>query len=113
MVVSLVFQLRMATVTRFMIWLTAEGDHKMLGILAEAVERKAKQRHQVWEAGYLAKEVFTPEFLRQKMEYIHHNPLQGHWGLVETPEEYVWSSARFYHLDEPAVIPSDDARELF
>jgi len=26
---------------------------------------------------------------------------------------FVWSSARFYLLDEPALIPLDDARELF
>jgi REP element-mobilizing transposase RayT len=93
--------------------LTAEGDHNMLTILAGVVERKDKQEYQVWDAGYLAKEVFTPEFLRQKIKYIHHNPLQDHWQLAKTPEEYVWSSARFYYLDELALISLDDARELF
>jgi hypothetical protein len=32
----------------------------------------------------------------QKLEYIHNNPVQGKWKLVEYPEDYKYSSARFY-----------------
>jgi hypothetical protein len=46
------------------------------------------------------------------MDYIHNNPLQPHWCLAERAEEYPWSSARFYLMDEPALIPLDDARRL-
>lgn len=91
----------------------AEHNHEVLDFLAQAVTRPEKQQFKVWEDGYNAKDVFSPEFLRQKIEYIHTNPLQPHWQLAERPEEYIWSSARFYLLNEPALIPLCDARELF
>lgn len=91
----------------------AEQNHEVLYFLAQAVARPEKQQFKVWEDGYNAKEVISPEFLRQKIEYIHNNPLQPHWLLAERPEDYIWSSARFYLLNESALIPLCDARELF
>jgi REP element-mobilizing transposase RayT len=88
----------------------ADQDNRTLSFLASAVSRPEKQRYKVWEDGYIAKEVFTGEFLWQKLDYMHFNPLQQQWRLVEHPEQYVWSSARFYVLDEPALIPLADAR---
>ena len=35
--------------------------------------------------------------MEQKLNYTHMNPLQERWNLVERPEDYKWSSARFYH----------------
>ncbi len=90
----------------------AEGNQKALDFLAAAVTRPEKQNSKVWEDGYNAKDVFTPDFLRQKMTYSHNNPCQPHWNLVELPEDYPWSSARFYILGEPAIIPLDNASEL-
>ena len=66
----------------------------------------------MWEDGVVAKDIFSPDFLKQKMAYVHNNPIQPQWQLVERAEDYVWSSARFYLLDEPALIPVSDAREL-
>jgi REP element-mobilizing transposase RayT len=91
----------------------AEQNHEVLDFLAQAVTRPEKQQFKVWEDGYSAKEVFSPEFLRQKIEYVHTNPLQPHWQLAQQPEDYIWSSARFYLQNEPALIPLCDARELF
>ncbi len=90
----------------------AEENQPALDLLALAVKRTGKQRYKVWEDGYNAKEIFSPEFLRQKMNYIHNNPCQSHWNLAERPEDYVWSSARFYLLEESAIIPLDNAEHL-
>ena len=87
----------------------AEGNQSVLGFLASAVARSEKQRYRVWEVGYDARDVFSPEFLRQKMTYSHNDPCQPHWGLAECPEDYVWSSARFYLTEESAIIPLDSA----
>jgi putative transposase len=89
-----------------------EGNQSALDFLASAVTKPDKQQHKVWEDGYNAKDVFSPQFLRQKMTYTHDNPCQPHWRLVEQPEDYAWSSARFYLLGEPALIPLDNANLL-
>jgi hypothetical protein len=46
------------------------------------------------------------------MNYLHSNLCQPRWNLVERPEDYVWSSARFYLLEELAVIPVENAALL-
>jgi REP element-mobilizing transposase RayT len=61
----------------------AEQNHEVLDFLTQAVTRPEKQQFKVWENGTNAKEVFSPEFLRQRIEYIHNNPLQPHWQLAE------------------------------
>ncbi|MEN8164407.1 MAG: transposase [Acidobacteriota bacterium] len=45
-----------------------------------------------WQGRYRAKLVETPDYLRQLLLYIHLNPVSA--GLVEKPEEYVWSGHR-------------------
>jgi REP element-mobilizing transposase RayT len=84
------------------------GKETLLKEMKAAVTRPNKQRYKIWEDGYLAKSVFSPKFLRQKMTYIHNNPVQAHWRLAETPEAYPWSSARYYVLGEPCMIPIRD-----
>jgi len=89
-----------------------EDNQAALDFLASAVARSSKQRYKVWEDGYNAKDIFSAEFLRQKMNYVHNNPCQPRWNLVEHPEDYAWSSARFYLLEKPAVIPVDNVNLL-
>ena len=89
-----------------------EGNQPALDALRGLVTRPEKQAYKVWEDGYLAKDVVTPAFLVQKLRYIHENPVQPHWQLAEAPEDYPWSSARFYLRDEPAILGVQDVREL-
>ncbi len=91
-----------------------EVEHNLcaLEMLAAAVTRPDKQEYKVWEDNYWSENIFTPDFLEQKLTYLHNNPLQPHWQLAETPEEYLWSSARLYLKNEPALIPLKDVREL-
>jgi REP element-mobilizing transposase RayT len=89
-----------------------EDNQSVLDYLASVVSYASKQQHKVWEDGYDARDVFSSDFLRQKMTYIHNNPCQPHWALVEHPEDYAWSSARFYLRKESAIIPLDSASPL-
>jgi len=89
----------------------AENNDKALEFLKQAANNIPDQKYKVWEEGYDARDVFSPDFLRQKVDYIHNNPCQPHWGLVEHPEAYPWSSARYYLLGEPAIITVDDVSE--
>jgi hypothetical protein len=40
------------------------------------------------------KELFSPAFTVQKLNYLHNNPVEA--GIVDRPEDYVYSSARDY-----------------
>ena len=90
----------------------AEGNKEVLAFFEQMAVHFPRQRYKVWEDGYDARDVFSPAFLRQKAAYCHDNPCQPQWQLVEGPEQYPWSSARFYLLGEPAIIPVDDLSEL-
>ena len=39
-------------------------------------------------------EIFSNKFIKQKVEYIHNNPVRA--GIVENPWDYLYSSARNY-----------------
>jgi len=90
----------------------AENNKEMLNSFVKAARSSRKQKYKVWEEGFDAREIFSLDFLNQKFDYIHHNPCQPHWGLVENPEDYRWSSACFYLRDKRGVIPVDDLREF-
>jgi REP element-mobilizing transposase RayT len=89
-----------------------ENNLELLSYFEDSARFNAVQRYQVWEKGYDAREIFSFGFLEQKLEYIHNNPCQPQWGLVEKAEDYPWSSACFYLLDKPAIIALDDLREF-
>jgi len=90
----------------------AENNQSALAFLAQMATGAQGQQYKVWEDGYDARDVFSPGFLQQKMDYCHNNPCQPHWRLAERPEEYPWSSARYYLLGEPSLIAVDDVYEL-
>ena len=60
-----------------------------------------------WLPRYYDFNIFSNEKRIEKLRYIHRNPV--HRGLVEKPEEYVWSSFRSYALleDGPVTIRRD------
>ena len=60
----------------------------------------ADREYQFWERNPLGIELYTNPVFMQKLEYIHLNPVKA--GLCKLPEEYFYSSAKFYHtgIDE-------------
>jgi putative transposase len=50
--------------------------------------------NQVWQNGNHLIELQSPKFFRQKLDYIHLNPVRAGW--VKKPEEYLYSSATNY-----------------
>jgi putative transposase len=61
--------------------------------------------YQVWQEGSHPEAIFTEKFARQKMDYIHMNPVKA--GLVETADQWVYSSARAYLLGEQTYPVTD------
>ena len=64
-------------------------------VLLEQFKVDAKDReYQFWERNPLSIELRNSKTFDQKLEYIHWNPVKA--GLCNSPEEYYYSSAKFY-----------------
>ncbi len=55
-----------------------------------------------WQARFYDFNVWTTKKRGEKLRYIHRNPVKR--GLVGAPEQWRWSSYRFYLLDEPGRV---------
>ncbi len=55
-----------------------------------------ERNFRIWQRDPLAILMDSREKFEQKLTYLHNNPLHERWGLVDRPESYSWSSARFY-----------------
>jgi REP element-mobilizing transposase RayT len=81
-----------------------EGNKKdILLTLKQGVSEKDKRRrkiHQVFELSFDLKVLSTEKFIGQKINYIHANPVNKKWKLVDDYRKYQHSSAGFYEDDE-------------
>ena len=54
------------------------------------------RKYQVWKRNSMSIDLIHEWFFKQKFDYLHENPCQPHWQLAESPQDYKYSSARFY-----------------
>jgi len=75
-------------------------------------QKKRDQRHEhsIWQ-DIQAKNIYSMDFLWQKMEYIHQNPMAKDWELVEDRADYVYSSAGYYDYGRKPIIEITDINE--
>ena len=59
----------------------------------------------LWQPRFYDFNVFTEKKRVEKLRYIHRNPATR--GLVARPEDWLWSSYRWYALDEPGIVTID------
>lgn len=57
----------------------------------------------VWQDGFHPEQVHSKQFFKQKLRYLHGNPVRA--GFVENPSDWKYSSAGFYYNDKESVIP--------
>lgn len=62
-------------------------------------------KYQVWQEGSHPEAIYTEKFARQKIDYIHLNPVRA--GLAKTADGWSYSSARAYLLSEETYPPTD------
>ncbi len=72
------------------------------GLIPAFKVEEQDRNYRIWQRDSLAILMDKQEKLEQKLNYIHLNPLQDHWNLAVFPEDYQWSSSRFYEtgIDE-------------
>ncbi len=67
--------------------------------------KKKNWKYQIWQQGFDDLGVYSPKVVRTKLNYIHNNPVRAE--LAEQPEDYLYSSARNYILNDHSVIKVD------
>jgi putative transposase len=83
------------------------ADHELhplataLQALKISVSRRLTERP-FWLRRYYDFNVFTHDKRVEKLRYMHRNPVAR--GLCETPEDWPWSSYRFYLHNEPGPV---------
>ncbi|MGN6341489.1 MAG: REP-associated tyrosine transposase [Ginsengibacter sp.] len=55
---------------------------------------KYDREYQIWKREPLSIELISEDLFKQKLEYIHYNPVKA--GLCQLSEDYHFSSAKFY-----------------
>ena len=59
-----------------------------------ARKNKRHSQHQIWQKDNHPIMLYSPKVIRQKLDYLHYNPVKDK--IVSRPEEYVYSSASNY-----------------
>jgi len=62
--------------------------------------------HRFWQARFYDFNVWTERKRREKLRYIHRNPVSR--GLVASPEQWRWSSYRWYWCGEKGPVRIND-----
>lgn len=83
--------------------LNVDGKENILKEFREAKpEYKTTSKHQVWQESFHPQEIISYEMLKQKIEYIHNNPVRKN--LVTKPEDWIYSSAIDYYTEEKGLL---------
>ena len=72
-------------------------------MLKQLVSRRLQQNdHPFWQPRYYGFNVFTEKKWREKLRYLHRNPVTR--GLVAEPEDWPWSSYRHWLTAEEGIV---------
>jgi putative transposase len=81
-------------------WLIENGHDKSLNKLRLDVKHR---EYAVWQKDSSSIDLFSPRFLRQKLNYIHMNPVRA--DLCEAPQDWRWSSYSAYFPKAAIEVP--------
>ena len=93
------------TAARLIELLQAHRAERLLARLRFAKRaHKTDRDYQFWQEGSHAEMMFSEDVMRQKLDYIHQNPVKR--GYVDLPEHWRYSSARNY-LGQSGMMEMD------
>ena len=78
---------------------------KMLNGLHLPPTVHSDSRYRVWERRFYPYGVYSEKKRLEKLNYMHNNPVKR--GLVSLPEQWPWSSYRFYYLNDSSLLSMD------
>jgi REP element-mobilizing transposase RayT len=82
-----------------------EGKIDWIEKFEEAGKETGRADFKVWQDSFLEQNIYTQNFLEQKLNYIHLNPVRA--GMCAVAEDYPYSSYRNYYLGDNQLIDLD------
>ena len=86
--------------------LQAQNQKDLLNVFHQK-KRDQRHEHSIWQ-DIQAKNIYSMDFLQQKMEYIHQNPIAKDWKLAKNRADYLYSSAGYYDYGRKPIIEITD-----
>lgn len=88
------------------------SDHRkyISTLIRNSYSRRKGQEFQIWKNGNWPELIESEDFFNQKLDYIHENPVIR--GYVEKEEDWLFSSARNYFLNDHTIIEVDTEGNL-
>lgn len=74
-------------------------------LIKNSKKNKSLQKYRIWDYKNWPEYVESENFFNQKLNYIHENPVLK--GYVEKEEDWLYSSARNYFLNDHSIIKVD------
>lgn len=81
-----------------------EGKIDWIEEFEKAGDETSRADYKVWQDSFWEQTIYTQEFLEQKLNYIHLNPVRA--GLCAA-QDYPYSSYRNYYLGDNHLIEID------
>lgn len=80
-----------------------DNERLLLYVFREAAQRRRRTiKYKIWHDDFHPIAIFSDKWFEEKMDYIHNNPVKK--GLVMRPEDWKYSSARNWILDDNSLI---------
>lgn len=91
----------------------SQAMHRLGGMFTRKFNRIERIDGPLFRGRYRSKIVGQDDYLRQLFRYIHRNPVEA--GIVQSPEEYYWSSYRayIYFVDCPGWLSRQELPTYF
>lgn len=84
-------------------WLKENNFQTSLQKLALPKMQKRNHSYAVWQKKVTSIDLSSPKFIRQKLNYVHLNPVRA--GLCDHPAKWKWSSYRAYLPHKKGEVP--------
>jgi len=88
---------------KILAWLRDDNHLLSLKKLELSLPQKRNHTHAVWQKDPSVIDLWSPKFVRQKLNYLHMNPVRA--SLCQHPAEWKWSSCRAYLPHKIGEVP--------
>ncbi|MDD5732104.1 MAG: transposase [Patescibacteria group bacterium] len=87
---------------------TLEQDRRkyILKLIGTSLSKNSEDSLQIWQSGNYPEIIETENFLNQKIDYIHNNPVVKEY--VEKPEDWFYSSAGYRLVDKESLLELEE-----